>query len=341
MIAIAILLAIAALVAVFVWRSHHRIPTVQTTTVSLQKMRRVIVSSGDVRPIQRQLINPGDLPSPVQRLYVHVGEHVQKGQTLLQLNTASANAAVTQAEMALQQANLAYERALQGYQSAPGPLQALWLPQVDSTESAVVEAKQQLAQAQQQLAATVIKANFAGTILVATPDGIDASGNQSPIIELVGPGKQVVVELSEVDAVQTHPGMKVTMTSDAYPNATFVGKVTQVAPFASVSSSGSSQVQVLIQPSGQFPVPYGYQVNCQITSAATAPVPTVPYSALVQQGTNYDVYVIDHNRVRLIPVTLGITNDSAVQVVSGLKAGQVVVDNPPSGLVNGEAVNSQ
>lgn len=340
-IAIIVLVIIAGLVAYLIWHKGRQSAQVQTSTVRLQTMKRVTISSGDVRPIKRQLIYANSLTVPIRKLDVQVGSHVKQGQQLIQLDTTTTQIAVTQAKATLAQANKAYSQALASYQAAPTALQAILLPQVDTTQSAVVQAKQQLSAAESQLAALSITANFAGSVIIASADGVDASGNQSPIIELVGSAKQVVLELSEIDAIHVKKGMKVTMTTQALPNQTFKGVVSQVAPFAATSQSGTPQVQVLVQASGAFAVPLGYQMNCKITSSTHKSVPTVPYNALVQQGTNYAVYTLDHGHVHLTTVQLGITNNESVEVTSGLTSGQTIVDNPPSTLVNGEAVTVQ
>lgn len=337
-IVIVVLVILACLVGLL-WHSRHRELTVQLSAVQLKTMQRTTLSSGDVRPVQRQILYTNTLPAPVAKMDVVVGQHVHVGQPLLELNTASAQLAVTQAENALAQANTAYQRSVQGYQSATGPLQALWLPQVNSTQAAVVQAQQQLTTAKEQLAADTIDANFSGTVLIASADGLDASGNQAPVLELVGAQKQVVLELSEVDAIHIAKGMHVSITSDALQGQTFSGTVASVAPFAALSQSGSAQVQVIVTPAAHFPVPLGYQVNCKITSSTAKKVPTVPYAALVQQGTSYVVFQVVHGHVQMTSVQLGITDDSDVQVTSGLQPGDKVVVNPPTSLASGQAVN--
>lgn len=332
---------VAAGILFGVWRHLHQIPRVQTTTVQLRTMQRTIFSSGPVKPTQRQVVYLSSLPAPVKKMEISEGDHVKKGQLLIELDDSAQKSAISAAKTALAQANTSYNRVLQGYDKAPPLLKQVWLPQVDAAESAVTQAKSQLAAAQRQQASNKITANFAGLVLIATANGIDASGNQSPVLELVGNQNQIILGLSEVDATHVKKGMKATLTSDAFPNQTFHGTVSMVAPYAQTTSSGSGEVEVHINPGTKFPVPLGYQVNCKIISSTHQQVPTLPYSALVQQGTNYAVYVLQNGHVKLTSVKLGITNDTSVEVTSGLKAGQKVVDNPSAALRNGEAVKAR
>ncbi|MCL6444869.1 MAG: HlyD family efflux transporter periplasmic adaptor subunit, partial [Alicyclobacillus sp.] len=162
----------------------------------------------------------------------------------------------------------------------------------------------------------------------------------SPWLELVGGGKQAEVDVSEVDAVQVRPGMKATVTTDAYPNKSWRGTVTSVAPYATVSTTGSGQVEVDVRLPAQFPVPYNYQVNVNMVSATRKRVPVVPYDALVQRGDAYVVFLYRQGRVQERSVTLGITGNTTVEVRSGVHPGDKIVLNPPASLHSGEVVNA-
>lgn len=338
-IAFCALLCAAGIVAL-VWFNQHRPPQVKTTKVALQIMKRTTISSGTVRPVQRQVIYANQLPSAVSSLDVHAGDHVKQGQTILQLDNTQQQKAVSSAEAALAIAEQAHNRALQGFDAASAALKEVWLPQIASTQHEVQQAQEQLTGAKAQLAATTLTAKFSGTVLIATKNGLNANGNQSPIMELVGDKSQVVLAVSEVDAVHLSKGMAASITSDAFPNQTFKGTVSTVAPYAQTTNAGSGQVEVLVQLKASLPIPLGYQVSCKIVSQTHDKVPVVPYSVLVQQGTKYVVYTVRDNRLKRVSVKLGITNDNGVQVTSGLHGGDLVVVNPPHNLASGEVVRT-
>ncbi len=327
-------------IALVSWKSRRALPVVQTAPVSVQRIERVTLATGTVRPAARQIINLDNLQAPIQRVLVHVGEHVQAGQPLVQLSTASAEASVQAAASALADAKSAYQRVLAQYNQAPTALKALFLPQLNAALASVASARSQLAQAQASLAQLTITATLSGVVLIANPNGVDANGNPTPVVEVASPKKDVIVDLSEVDAAQIQVGMTATMQTDAYPNQTFTGVVASIAPYAEVSSSGAPVVEVTVEPRGSFPVPYGYQLTCRILSRSQTPVAAIPYSAVVQNGTGYAVYEWRSGHVYLVPVKLGMTSDTAVQVLSGVHPGDRVVVNPPDNLANGEAVRT-
>ncbi len=322
------------------WYLQSRPPQVQAVSVKLRTMKNQVFASGTVKPTERQIVMQGSIPGPVQSIAVSVGQSVRKGQLLLTCVHTQESVALSQAEAQAADAAKSYTDALNAYNSAPQAAQAYLKTVLDSAQSALTTANQAVAQAQAALAAQYIHAQISGKVLMVNPDGVDATGATAPYVEVVSDNKQIITAVSEVDAVRMHPGMPVTITSDAYPNTSWHGTITSVAGFATTSSSGTGQVQVTIgHLPANFPIPFDYQVNVQITNETHRNVPSIPYSALVQSGSSYAVFVIQNGHVRRTIVSLGVTSNTAVEVTKGLHAGQLIVNSPPSNLQDGEAVN--
>lgn len=181
-------------------------------------------------------------------------------------------------------------------------------------------------------------ASITGQVLFVHPQGVDSSGQPEPVIEVASLQKQIVIEVSEENAVHVHAGQRVLLTADAYPGQTWRGTVISVAPYAAENLNGSSQVEVDIKPHTPFTIPYGFTVHAEWNTVIAQHVLTIPYSALVQDGTQYAVFVYQNHRVQEKIVSLGQTDNSLVQVLSGLSDGQKIVNNPPSSLQSGEVV---
>ncbi len=320
------------------WAVWPKTLTVQVLTISRQNIQNQIFASGDVRPVQRQLVMSTQLTAPVASVPVHVGETVKVGQLLVQLQADTQRAAVTAAEVALVQAQQALQATQQQQQQAPPGFQAQFTGTLAQEKTALAQAQAQLIQVQAALAGTQIRASLAGEVVLVNTSGISSDGTPAPIVEVASRQRQVVVNLSELDAIQVHSGMAATLTSDAFPNRTWQGTVSLVAPFAATSSSGTGQVTVNVSVPKGFSVPYGYQVNVHIVSVTHHQVPVVPYAALVQSGTHYAVFVYANGHVTERTVSLGITTNTQVEVTRGLVAGDEVVVNPAAGLTSGQAV---
>jgi hypothetical protein len=65
---------------------------------------------------------------------------------------------------------------------------------------------------------------------------------------------------------------------------------------------------------------------------------TVPSSALVKQGQVEKVFVVDGGTARGRLVTTGLAHGSAIEVLSGLKAGESVVSPVPASLQDGSRI---
>ncbi|WP_067934587.1 efflux RND transporter periplasmic adaptor subunit [Alicyclobacillus kakegawensis] len=329
-----LVLAAAACATSLAW---PRQPTVQVVQVERKMLSNQIFASGTVRPVDQQDVMASALPAPIDQIRVKVGERVQKGDILLTCQNQTQAASLEAAQTAVENAQQAYEQAKQQYDSAPPGLQPQFKGTLDQASTTLAQAKGQLAQAQAAYDATIVRAQFSGTVLAVNPTGVTTDGTTVPVVEVVGADKQVVTSVSEVDAVHIHKGMTASLTSDAYPNQQWRGTVSQVAGYATSQTSGGGQVEVDIAPAAAFPVPIGYQVDVRIASTTAGKVVVVPYEALVQTGNGYSVYVYSQGRVRQTAVQLGQSNDTEVQVTKGVRPGDQVVLNPGS-LHNGEAV---
>jgi RND family efflux transporter MFP subunit len=330
---------IAVLLVALIAVLYPQPPRVTTTIVQRQTLANKIFATGTVKPISRQIVMSQQLTGPIDQVNVQVGQHVRVGDTLLQLNHAAQLASLNAAKATVQQAQAALNQTKAQQVAAPRGYQAQLAGTIANEQSSLAQAEAQLAQAQAAYDATFIKAKLNGTVVIVNPEGIDSNGNPSPVVEVVGPARQLVIEVSEVDAVQIRPGMSADVTADAYPEKHWKATVTQVSDFAVAGASGTGQVEVDLQVKGPFTVPFGFQVNVNIVTETKQQVPVIPYSAVVQDGEQYSAYVVQGGRVKKVDITLGITTDQEVEVTKGLQAGEAVVVNPPTSLKDGEAVS--
>ena len=317
---IAVVIVVIGAIAFQVFRTKQT--QVSLVTVTRRTMQNKVFGSGTVRPVQKQLIMPGSISSTQYQIDVKAGDRIHVGQALVSTPNSTAAAAVTAARASVASAK---------------SLLAAGLPSAAAT---LAQAQAQLSQAEAAYAATVVRAQIDGTAIMVNPNGVDSNGNQVPLVEVVSAAKKIVVNVSEADAVHLHPGLSAKITTDAYPNQTWTGKISSVAGYAVTNSSGSGQVEVDLSVPASFVVPFGYTVNVNIVSATHDKVPAIPYEALVQDGSGYAVYQYKNGRVNKTQVTLGITGNTFVEVTKGLTPGMKVVLNPPSSLQSGQAVNA-
>lgn len=90
-------------------------------------------------------------------------------------------------------------------------------------------------------------------------------------------------------------------------------------------------------PSGEL-LPGAYaEVHLKIPSAT--PTFILPVNTLIFRTAGMQVaIVVNGNKAAMIPIVLGRDFGSEVEVVSGLKEDDMVIENPPDSLVDGEQV---
>jgi HlyD family secretion protein len=122
----------------------------------------------------------------------------------------------------------------------------------------------------------------------------------------------------------------VTITFDALPDKTFTGKVTQIEP-ALVSQSGVSYVRGTVTIDESFiptvsKLPSGMTASVEVISGQANNTPLVPVEALREiSAGNYAVFVVGADeQLKLTPIKVGLMDLTSAQVLSGLKAGDVV-----------------
>lgn len=135
----------------------------------------------------------------------------------------------------------------------------------------------------------------------------------------------VVVDLHEADAMHVSMGSLATVTTPALPGQTFTGKVEMVS---SVVDPERHTIPIRVQlanPDGRLKPSMFAQVRFQVQHAASAL--EVAATALVSDGERQHVFV-EGNRGRFSrrQVTAGSAHDGRVAVFSGLRVGDVVVE---------------
>ena len=128
------------------------------------------------------------------------------------------------------------------------------------------------------------------------------------------------------------------MTVDALPGFVTEGEVNRIAPQV---DARSRSFEVIIRVPGRPELVSGLFARAEVKVREVPGGLTVPPAALLRDGsdpTKAQTYVVANNKVERRDVLVGVEVPDAVQVTSGLKAGEVVVVDPPSALGPGTQV---
>lgn len=167
----------------------------------------------------------------------------------------------------------------------------------------------------------------------------------TPIIELGDPtALDVTTQILSTDAVSVHPGARVTIEDwgGEPPLAAGVRRV-EASAFTKVSALGIEEQRVEVVAWIERPPPTlgdRYRVRVRIVTWEAADVLQVPVSALSRDGRGWYVYVVRDGRARRRDVELGHRSDRQAEIVSGLAAGDVVVQYPSDQIADGTRVRA-
>ena len=211
--------------------------------------------------------------------------------------------------------------------------------EVAAAEAAVAQAQAAVDLARLQLEEATVRAPFDGVVAQRMVSEGAMAGPTAPALTLISRETEIVIDVEEGNLAALQVGQKATATVGAYPGETFEVTVASIAP--SVNQQ-SRTVQVRLAPTdpdGKLRDGMFAQVQLAIGGKERALI--VPRRAVVQEGSESAVYVLDGDVVRRRIVTLGLSDGDQVEVVEGLAEGERVAVVEGVALQDGQKVTVQ
>lgn len=138
-------------------------------------------------------------------------------------------------------------------------------------------------------------------------------------------GYEIRVSLDQVDIVKIRPGMNARISLDAYANSTFTGTVSSVSPTPVESSSVVSYTAKILMPTIDREIYSNMSATVQIIIAEKDNVLVIPSRAIKSEKGKTYVQVINgvsNSSTIQTEITLGLTDDANIEVISGITLGQ-------------------
>jgi HlyD family secretion protein len=324
--------------------------------------------AGTIKACQRARLAP---PSggQIAKLPVKKGDHVKKGQILLQLWNDDVSAQLSLAE---RDAVSAHARADESCVAARvARREAIRLERVleqnlvafdlvdkakgeaESREAACRAATQnirvaeaRIAQAQATMERLLLRAPFDGVVaeingelgefVTPSPVGIPTP----PAVDVVDTSCiYVTAPIDEVDAPRIREGMQARVTLDAFGERAFQARVRRVAPYVLdlEKQARTVEIEAELENLGNATLLPGYSADVEVVLAERDNALRIPTRALLEGGR---VYVFDSKgeRVRVQRIEVGLRNWEYTEVISGVKEGEHVVTTVDrAGLADGVA----
>ena len=297
----------------------------------------------------------------IQQVLVHEGDSVRAGQTLVVLDDAALHASVEQAQAGVKAAQNAQVAAQTNAALAASTLDRYKQLQSEKSVSPqemdevsrraeaaaanleAVRAQTDAARAQENGARTMMSytrlvAPFAGVVTARMADPGTRAAPGVPLLQVDQAGAlqlQASVDESAISAI--HKGMKVPVAIDGGSPGNLAGTVAEIVPAADPSSH-SFLVKIDLPSSTQMRAGmYGTAMFANGTKQAIL----IPRSAVVSRGSLSCAYVLDSQGIaQLRYLTLGSPQGDLVEVLSGVSAGEKLVDAPSDRDIAGKRIEA-
>jgi HlyD family secretion protein len=353
-------------------------------TVSRRNLVATVTASGKIVP-KRKVDVSADITGRIIEIPVKEGAIVRRGDLLLRIDpsqyeasvaqaqaqVSSAEAAVVQARANRDQAKRSLDRAAELRRTNEQLLSQEQLEQAQtgydvagalatSAEHQVEQSRAALKQAQEALGKTVLRAAMDGKVTrVAVEVGeVAVPGTFSRDVGLLMTVSDlsviiVKVRVDETDVVHLHLGDSTGITIDAFPDTTFIGRVTKVSQSAILQQAATA--------TGDRAVDYDVEVtlddppkNVRPDLSATAKIVTdtrknaltIPIIALTVRenkaistetaprdtsGSKKEtegVFIVQQGVAQFRPVKVGIAGEEYFEVLEGLHQGDSIAAGP-------------
>lgn len=150
---------------------------------------------------------------------------------------------------------------------------------------------------------------------------------------------RVVAEASDVQVQKLRVGQLAELTVDSFPGQLLRGTISDLAPEARDKQRLFSVRLTISNPDNLLRGGMFARVRV-VTGRNTAAV-LVPRETLVERGESRVVYLVEGDKIKVQPVKVGAAEDGRVEIVKGVREGDLLVMGGQSLLGEGEKVKPE
>jgi membrane fusion protein, multidrug efflux system len=292
---------------------------VEAVTVRPQALAAGLQTVGSLRADESVVVRP-EVAGRISRIHFTEGGRVSAGQPLFTLDGSLAQASLNEAAANLENSRRAATRAGQLIED-----KLIARSDYDTARAALGVDQARVASARTALSKMTLRAPFAGQIGLREVSVGDFVNVGQDLVTLVRMDPiEVDFSIPENALAQLRRGQKVAVTVDAFPGETFTGEVVAIDPVIDPNSRSAKLRAQIANP--DFKLHPGQFAKLQLdTGGDRSDALLVPEQALMQDGETRFVYTVVDGKAKKTPVKTGARVPGKVQVLEGLKAGDVVI----------------
>lgn len=339
---------------------------VQVEKLEPRSIQASVLASGRLVYEQQAKLTTEEI-GRVTAIYVAEGDHVKKGQLVLQIDDQRLRAAVEQndaaqrvQEIAIQRQQLTVENLRTQWERMRGlhekklidddkfetASKNLDIAQVDlaSSRENLSQYRAQLVQAKDRLSKTSVYSPMDGTVttldIKVGETAISSSTNipGSNLMTIANPDSMLAeVNVDEADIANIEPGERARVYAIAFPDTAVEGSVGSIAVSAKVAEGRqglSFAVKIKLTDTKGVNLRPGMSCRAEVFAATRERVLATPIQAirveedLTQKSTKRYIFVERSGLAKRIEVSAGLSDDTYQEITSGVTEGDSVITGP-------------
>lgn len=321
----AVLLAAALLAALSVSRGAPAQTAAKTPAVAVVAgpvevvpVRDEITAVGDLKADELVIMRP-EIAGVIKSIPFAEGQRVEQGDLLFQFDDAVLRAELADAQANLELSQRNFQRSRELYEKRIGSERTR-----DETLAALQSWQAKKALAEARLEKTRVQAPFDGItgFRMVSPGAYVQAGQDMVRLVRIDPIK-VDFQVPERFLSAVAPGQKVSVTLDSFPGKSFGGEVYALDNVVDVNGRAIAIRARIPNPDGVLRP--GMFARVTLVTETRDKAVVVPETAIVPEAQSKFVFVVDDGKARKTEVETGRRLAGKVEVVSGLKAGDVIV----------------
>lgn len=338
---------------------RSQIVTVSAVRAELGAVREKLALTGALKPKEQVDVTPKST-GRLQRIHFHVGDAVQAGALIAELERDELEQQVRRSEAAIGVARAALSQRTAELSNAEAQLgraerlraDGLISPQdyeAQKTQTEVIRAQVKLAQAQMEqaeaelrelkirLEQTRVYSPMNGHIAVRYVDVGALLSPSTPIVRVVNLSTMVTAaSVPERDVGKLRVGNRAVVRVDAFGDREFTGRVARISPVLDAATRTANIEIEIPNPNGLLKAEMFARVELDLETTRQAVL--IPREALVYRGTQAGVYLINNDRPDFRPIETGLTQGDRVEVLANLAPGTLLVGKGATMIAEGDRI---
>ncbi len=288
--------------------------------VKIEKLSDTLELVGTINPFN-EITVASETTGRINGVYFDVGSRVSPGKILISVDDEVKRAALASAQANFDKASKDLER-----YSVLLEQKSITEAQYEAAKLTFAQTESQLQIAERQLRDTKITSSVSGIVTEKKIDKGSYVAQGTPVATIVNIDKlKVKVNVPEKDAFLLREGVEVELTTDVYPGIKFYGKILNINSKA--DEAHNYPVEIVLSNNKSNPLRAGMFMRVYFSNLGSVETISVPRAALVGSIKNPKVFVVSDSIVVSRDIIVGREIGEKLEILDGLKQGDVVVTN--------------